>query len=897
VRKEHKREVSSSSPDRREFLSSTSTLAGALFFGGLGASSVIGRSKEAAIPAPIPEPHFPSQMHLFVWRNWELANIERIAEVLGASEDQVVEIGRQLGLPSKPQLSADQLRRIYITVIRQNWHVLPESQLIRLLGWDREHFDFTLREDDFLSEKLGPKPHCEPVTFSPVNRAIEERLRWIRKTIKSTFGDNLFKAGESPFHFIGELADNRIANRFDPSRKPKEDEVDLNGWVIEVLDQSNSQIRSLAEELHNYLVKAYDCRISLSSQAKGPAIRVLTTADASVDRDSFEIAVKADVVEVRARDSLGLQQGVYYLEKQMERAGAPVLPIGTTRQVRRISPAFLYSYFALYGDPLMEAAIDPFPDGYLEKLSRLGVNGIWLQAILRNLAPSRTFPEFGQGWQTRLATLRRLVDRAGPHGIKVYLYINEPRAMPEEFFRRRPELKGTPDPSDPRFSALCTSALPVRQWLKEGLAHVFREVPTLGGIFSITMSENLTNCFSKSDAQSCPRCSKRNGADVVAEVIQAFREGVRQSAPDAEVIAWDWGWGLLKNGVNALDVIQQLPHDVKLQSVSEWGKKVVRGGFESTVGEYSMSVVGPGPRAVKNWTAARRRHLQTMAKLQINCTWELSAVPYIPALNLVQRHLENMVRDGVNGLMLSWTVGGYPSPNLEVAGEYCRWPTPERDQVLRDIAIRRYGEEAAQSVLEAWRLFSAAFQEFPYGIALYLIPTQHGPANPLRLERSGQRARMILFPYDDVKAWCGPYPVEVVERQFSVMSAKWQTGLQEFHRAVDLAGSPRRTQLTQDLGIAEACYLHSQSVANQIRFYVLRDDLHTGRGDRSTVKSRMTQIAKEEIELAKRLFKIARDDSRIGFEASNHYYYRPLDLAEKVLNCQDVIRRLEEQQM
>ena len=41
--------------------------------------------------------------------------------------------------------------------------------------------------------------------------------------------------------------------------------------------------------------------------------------------------------------------------------------------------------------------------------------------------------------------------------------------------------------------------------------------------------------------------------------------------------------------------------------------------------------------------------------------------------------------------------------------------------------------------------------------------------------------------------------------------------------------------------------------------------------------------------LAKELFFLARGDSRIGFEASNQYYYVPLDLAEKVINCQDVL--------
>ncbi len=54
----------------------------------------------------------------------------------------------------------------------------------------------------------------------------------------------------------------------------------------------------------------------------------------------------------------------------------------------------------------------------------------------------------------------------------------------------------------------------------------------------------------------------------------------------------------------------------------------------------------------------------------------------------------------------------------------------------------------------------------------------------------------------------------------------------------------------------------------------------------------MAEIARDEMELARRLYSIARRDSRIGYEATNHYYYRPLDVAEKVLNCEDVIRRL-----
>ena len=57
----------------------------------------------------------------------------------------------------------------------------------------------------------------------------------------------------------------------------------------------------------------------------------------------------------------------------------------------------------------------------------------------------------------------------------------------------------------------------------------------------------------------------------------------------------------------------------------------------------------------------------TVAKVQLNNTWELSAVPSLPVLDLVAEHCANLSTAGADGMMLSWSLGGYPSPNLEVA--------------------------------------------------------------------------------------------------------------------------------------------------------------------------------------------------------------------------------------
>jgi hypothetical protein len=240
--------------------------------------------------------------------------------------------------------------------------------------------------------------------------------------------------------------------------------------------------------------------------------------------------------------------------------------------------------------------------------------------------------------------------------------------------------------------------------------------------------------------------------------------------------------------------------------------------------------------------------------------------------------------------MLSWTVGGYPSPNSDAAQAFYFSPAPDPGDALCRAAEGRYGKEAAPAILEAWQTFSRAFQEFPYGLAIYTIPTQHGPANPLRLHPTGYKACMMLFPYDDYKTWAGPYPLEIVEKQFGKMAMMWELGLESFRAALLRVPDCKRAAARKDLGIAETCHLHFRSVANQIRFYTLRTQWESASSpERDRVAELMIEIAEDEIRLARRQYAISRQDSAIGFEASNQYYYRPLDLVEKVINCNKVI--------
>ncbi len=549
---------------------------------------------------------------------------------------------------------------------------------------------------------------------------------------------------------------------------------------------------------------------------------------------------------------------------------------------------FLYSYFAVYGDPLLHPELDPYPAPLLERLAEVGVNGVWLHTVLRDLAPSEDFPEFGENHEKRLDSLRKLVQRARKYGIHVYLYMNEPRSMPASFFKKYPDIRGAEE--DGMYS-MCTSFQVVRNYVKEGLAYVFREVPDLGGIFTITASENLTNCYSRGTVAGCPRCPKRDYADVVSEMNLAMYEGVRASSEKARIIVWDWGW--LDEAAPA--ILKSLPTDIYFMSVSEWSKAINRGGVPATVGEYSISTVGPGPRASKHWRIAKDRGMKTIAKVQINCTWELSAVPYIPAMNLVAGHLDNLRRADVDGLMLSWTLGGHPSPNLQLVEQLGLKSTIAVDEALQKVATDRYGSAAAADVTKAWTQFSDAFSEFPFhSTVVYGSPVQMGPANLLYPEPSGYGATMVGIPYDDLRTWCGVYPPEVFVQQFGKIATGWRDGLATWKRVqeaqIDAEGTVahHRQNAEDDRRIALAAYTHFQSVTNQAKFVMARDALRSGElsaSERATRAKEIRGILENEIEMATELFDLTRVDARIGFEASNHYFYYPLDLVEKVVNC------------
>lgn len=841
-------------------------------------------------PQPLAFPHFPTRLQAVIWRNWGMVPVARLARVLRAGPEQIRRLAGAMGLPSDPPVEESWLKRGYLHVIRQNWHLLPYPQLLALIGWSADRMDYVLREDDFLWGKLGGlKPAATPVYYAPLTPAQRKETSLLRARLRQHF-PRVTTARAHAFEFLRRFRVVKPTVRRRPG-PPRPGEVVLDGsWTVRP-PPSGKRATVFVERFVERMRQRWGIEmVPRSAPTATGNIEMVIRPDGHLLAESHRIEVDRSRIRITAVDEVGLLRGLQWLEEKMEQRGGPFLRVGRMERKTRFDPRLVYPYCALYGDPLLDPEFTPPPEGLLAEYARLGVNGIWLQAILYTLVPLAKAPELSARREERLDNLRRLTERAADFGIGVYLYLNEPRGMPLSFFKKYPDWKGVVSDVKERAS-LCTSQPAVREYLRSGVAEVFRQAPELAGVFTITMSENVTNCWCHAQGRHCPHCGKRRPWEVVAEVNRLIAEGAWRAKPQARVIAWTWGWQY--PGMSARKAIPLLPRGVEVMCTSEEAMPVGFGGINTIVYDYSIGRVGPGKRALGRWRQARARGLRTVAKVQLNTTWECAAAPYLPVMNLVRRHLQNLDQAGVTGLMLSWTLGGAPSFNLKLAARHywreTRGPAVDR---LRLFAIAEFGGRSAADVCRAWRSFSAAIQEFPFMVPVaYLAPQNVGPMNLLFDQSTGYRATMVGFPYDDLASWRSLYPEDVFERQFDRLSAGWLRGLQAFRNARRHIEAGKRAAFAAHERVALAGYLHFRSTGLQIAFVRIRDRLERawdslGTAEQQRLCRLILRILAEERRLAKTLHRLVLTDSTIGYEASNQYVYEPQALREKVVNCE-----------
>ncbi len=690
-------------------------------------------------------PHFlPQKWQTVILRNYGMVNSNILAEVLETDCDTIEREARRLNL-SGIKYDPEFITRGYISIIRNNWHLLPYEQLFVLLQKSEAELEFSLKEDDFLGIKLGDyKPFCEKVIYSPLTE--EEVIK--TKKIACVIADA----------FISDYA------------------------------------------------KAFD----------------------------------------------------FYSEKTV------CVPSGKTNDAEKI----VYSYSMLYGDALLEGG-DILPEELLERLQNMGINGIWLQGLLSKLSPYPFIDGQDEGYELRRENLHTLIEKCGKYGIKVYLYINEPRGIHwDKVNEKTKDLHGRYyEPTDEY--CLCTERPEIKEYLYSAVYSLVSAVPELGGLITITMSENPTNCFFR-EGNDCPVCGRMEKYQVVPEVNNIIYRAVRDAGVKTEVIAnlWAWtdtnGWteSDLKKGVGALE------KGISVLCVSEMGT-VKNGDSEFEVTEYSISRPGPCEQTKYIYSLAKKAGRKIMAKVQINNSWEFSVVPYIPVFDLIIEHITRLKNQGVEGYMLSWTLGGYPTVSLDLAGKLLN------DDFDYDDWLQSHFGDNAPLVKESVSRMSEAFRNYPYNITtLYCGPQQVGPGNLWYRQKTCLDATMVTYPFDDADGWCGTYSKEAFVKCLEKMLNLWEEGLDMIS---DVKGNEEFEQLKR---YAKVFRLHFRSFLNSLNFIEAREKFD---------EASLGQIIENEKAFTKELYAIAGKDCRIGYEASNHYYYTQNTFLEKIICLESLL--------
>ncbi|MFH0797585.1 MAG: hypothetical protein V2A65_11150 [Candidatus Omnitrophota bacterium] len=564
----------------------------------------------------------------------------------------------------------------------------------------------------------------------------------------------------------------------------------------------------------------------------------------------------------------------------------------------------MYSYTASHGDFLLTDE-DFYPEGILSRLQNRGVNAGWMPVLLRDLAPSKIFTEFGSNHTDRIRNLRKQVQKALRYGINLYLYLNEPRYITESFFKRYPGAKGMAAFQE-GYYGMCTSETQVRDWIFESVGFIFSRIPELGGIILITASELETNCYShiptydfhaeglamndggffglKDGDTMCPRCQKRGPEAVLSDLAHIVSDAIKSTPSKATIIQWLWSWNYIMPISKVKKAIRNLPPEVEIMVDWQRGTRFKLFGREAIIDEYTLAYTKPSGYAVEIMDTCKELKRKVIAKCAVVSTVEMNALPYLPVLENVEKLIKQLRKYGVEGLLGCWIFGAYPGRNMEMLGLVC-----DNNPALH-LAQKYYGKGASYA-LSAWKAFSKGMKYFPtVQSVLYYSALNSGPGLKFRLKPEPWRSGMVLIPTEKVEKISGPLEVKVLIKSFRKTAEYFSSGLNYLKKTLIKSGDNHRKENIKDYGICKAGLLHLLSVANYSEFIVLRDRLIEQPDD--STKNSLIRVLKDEEKNIRIMLELMKKDSRIGYEGSVGYFYTPIEIMEKMVDLKQTLKQI-----
>lgn len=662
------------------------------------------------------------------------------------------------------------------------------------------------------------------------------------------------------------------------NEKDNETNLKKNGYLlIKDFPDSDKILETAYDDLEKFLTDA-----GIYPNDRG--VKIVTEQKETAAFEKYTVKITSDSCIISAGDTEGIRRGVYHLEDLLLSSDGPFLRKGKTEFEAWCKTRVSRCFFGpikrppLNRDELMDD-VDYYPEEYLGRLAREGINGLWLTVTFKDLCRTSFVPEYGGDAERRLNKLHKTVVKCRKYGIKIYIFCIEPAAfaIDSPVLMRYPELKGIEYCGNALFCPFSDTA---KKYLYESVNAIFKSIPLLGGMINISIGERLTTCLSAaSKISSCAKCSGRELWEIHYETLAAMERGMHDANPAAELISWIYQPKLY----DFMDAISKnMPPNVILQYNFETGGIKEQLNKKQHAGDYWLSYVGPGEIFKKLSKNAIKSGARVSAKLQVGCSHEIASIPYVPVPVLLFRKYEQMRKIGVTAAMQCWYFGNYPGLMNKSAGLLSFEPFPKsEDEFLFSLAASEGWGTFAPHIVDAWKLFAEAYENYPLnhifgyygpmhdGVVWPLYPVPAGvplaPTWKIDYPTSGDRVYECFsqtHSYDEVLVLCRE------------MAEKWACGLKLLKNIASHFCNDKNK--IQEIGLAEAIGLQFESGFNILKFYHLRERALSGKFQTVQVFiEEMKHIIEREIEISSRMLQLCENDPRLGFhsEAEGYKYY------------------------
>jgi len=539
-----------------------------------------------------------------------------------------------------------------------------------------------------------------------------------------------------------------------------------------------------------------------------------------------------------------------------------------------------------------------YTDETLKFIADNSFNGIYIHGLLHNIVKQEEFPEFGIYADVQQEKLRNLIERAAKHGIKVFLFMQPPRALPAklDFWKSYQDIAGASETIDwddlkcpTPFISLCTSTEKVRRYLRGAFANLSKALPELGGYIIISASEYPGHCYVRpmTAKRSCPRCSKRSSSEVIAELLCTIHRGMRDASATQEMIVWNWSWN---DVADEREIITVLPSDIICMADFERGGRYsMLGHADHIIDEYALCYPGPSERFTEAAEIAAKHGLRIAAKLQFGTTHELATVPNLPIIPNIFTKANYLRKHDFAGFLGCWNFGNMMSANTAAFHFFMNKEVPDDcNAAMKAFAADYFPECIPEKIVEAWLIFADAITHFPHSIPFLY----QGPVNwalgyfvpPGPMQGKGGNSFQVNERGDDISTVfkrC-TFSLDEAIQGFEYISGRWREGVEVFKDGIN---KTQNIHSREELGIAVVCGEVYRSTYNYLRLYRMKLERNTTEGEE------YHKICADELENVKTALPWVEADKRIGFhpEAQGYLFDVPR-LKEKISKLKQVLK-------